>query len=593
MTSKLFFFIVLVSIGLCSCKKGVTEPTPFGAIPTEHQLKWQEQEYYMFIHFGPNTFTNVEWGDGKENPQVFNPTDLNTNQWASIAKDAGMKGIIITAKHHDGFCLWPSQYSTHTVRESLWKEGKGDLLKDLSASCAKYDLLFGVYLSPWDQNHPAYNSPEYNEIFAKTLDEVLTGYGHVFEQWFDGATGKGSTQVYDWSLFNSTVYKNQPHAIIFSDVGPGCRWIGNERGYAGETNWATINAEGYTPGKGSPDRKFLNEGEENGSHWLPGEVDVSIRPGWFYSSSTDDKVKSVEHLMDIYYSSVGRNANLLLNVPPDRRGLIHPIDSARLIDFKKARDNAFADNLAKNVRATVNNIRGNSKTYSIDNLFDGDKDTYWTTDDGIYTANIEIELPKETIFNNILLQEYIALGQRIAEFKIQYWNIVNQQWEDLTQATTVGYKRILRTPTVSTNKIKIEILRSLAEPILSNLEIFHAPDIPSFELTKFDKKTANKTESVTKKLGTKRTLKGFRFTPYPSEKEVTIMEYNLYTSVDGIQWEKVISNGVFNNIKNNPIPQEVLFGHPIEASTLKIEPVKTTDDKFQTYTWSNFEALNK
>src|SRR5690606_30432800 len=238
-----------------------------------------------------------------------------------------MKAIIITAKHHDGFCLWPSKYSTHTVRESPWKDGKGDVLKELSEACKEYGLKFGVYLSPWDQNHPSYGTPEYNEIFAKTLEEELSNYGEIFEVWFDGANGEGPNgrkQEYDWPLFRSVVFKHQPNTIIFSDIGPGTRWIGNESGFAGETNWSTLNTDGFGMGSDAPKPAVLNTGNENGKYWIPGEADVSIRPGWFYSPNTDDKVKSLSQLLNIYYSSVGRNANLLLNIPIDRNGLIHP-----------------------------------------------------------------------------------------------------------------------------------------------------------------------------------------------------------------------------------------------------------------------------
>lgn len=589
MKNKYLVYCALLALLLSVACSRVEEPKRYGAVPSEHQLKWQELEYYMFIHFGPNTFTDVEWGDGKEDPKVFNPTDLNTDQWASIAKEAGMKGIIITAKHHDGFCLWPSKYSTHTVRESLWKDGKGDLLKDLSESCKKYDLLFGVYLSPWDQNHPAYNTPEYNQIFANTLDEVLSGYGHVFEQWFDGATDGTSKQVYDWELFHHTVYKNQPHAIIFSDIGPGCRWIGNERGYAGETNWSTLNIQGFTPGKGAPKTDVLNRGDVNGEAWVPGEVDVSIRPGWFYSPSTNDKVKSVDQLMDIYYSSVGRNANLLLNVPPDRRGLIHPTDSARLMEFKEAREKAFSSNLARNILAEASNVRGNNNKYAVENLFDGDKNTYWATDDGVTTASIEIDFKSEITFNNILFQEYIALGQRVEEFNIKYWT--GSEWSKLIDATTIGYKRILRMPRVTTQKIKIEITKSLAEPVLSNLEIYNAPEIPSFDISKFTKQAVKGMEAIVLDFGSVKMLKGFNFVPFPSEREVTIQRYNCYISEDGKQWTKVIAGAIFNNIKNNPIPQEVKFDKTYAAAYLKLEPIQLTVDNAKGYTYSELNIL--
>lgn len=610
--------IMLVLITLFSCKTGVKEPMAYGALPTEQQLKWQELEYYMFIHFGPNTFTDVEWGDGKENPEVFNPTDLNTDQWAATAKAAGMKAIIITAKHHDGFCLWPSEYSTHTVRESKWKDGKGDILKDLAESCKKYGLLLGVYLSPWDQNHPAYNTPEYNQIFANTLNEVHSNYGDIFEQWFDGANDGTSKQVYDWDLFHKAVFEKHPHAIIFSDVGPGCRWCGNERGYAGETNWSMINAEGYTPGANAPDIKTLNEGLPDGKEWIPAEVDVSVRPGWFYSPATDDKVKSVSHLMDIYYSSVGRNANLLLNVPPDRRGQIHPNDSIRLMEFKEAREKALQTNLAKDVKATASNIRGNSDKYSTSNLFDGDKSTYWATDDGIKTASIEVDFGKTVMFNRILLQEYIALGQRIAQFDVKYWNDKEQAWNDLASATTIGYKRILCTPQVSSSKIKIDINKSLAEPLLNNLEVYNAPEnllstaegerLTNRKDVKFNIKPSKDIVTTKKKDGTilytekkgnpiiiemdkENLIRGFKFTPDISGEKSTIQRYNCYYSFNGMEWKTVISNGVFNNIKNNPMMQEILFPTAVRGKFLKIEPIVLTESNDNEYTYCTIDVI--
>ncbi len=462
----------------CNSNKVVDPPQAYGVLPSDHQMEWQKMEYYMFIHFGPNTFTNVEWGDGKENPKVFNPTNLDCRQWAATAKAAGMKGIIITAKHHDGFCLWPSQYSTHTVRESPWKDGKGDILKELSAACKEYGLKFGVYLSPWDQNHPSYGTPEYNQIFANTLNEVLGNYGEIFEQWFDGANGgeghPGKKQVYDWDLFHKTVYDKQPQAIIFSDVGPGCRWMGNERGVAGETNWSRLNIEGFGPGHDAPPTDTLNIGNIHGEAWVPAETDVSIRPGWFYSPSTDDKVKTLEHLLDIYYTSVGRNSNLLLNVPPDRTGRIHKNDSIRLMEFRKALDEIFSKDLAQGAKISASSIRGKSDTYSTGNLLDNNYDSYWTTYDNILTASIEVELSKESTFNRVLLQEYIPLGQRIAKFNIEIWE--NNVWKEIVSGTTIGYKRILRFPAVTAEKVRINIQNSLACPIINKVGLYMAPE---------------------------------------------------------------------------------------------------------------------
>jgi alpha-L-fucosidase len=468
--------IILSAAALClSCEQAVAPPAPYGALPTADQLKWQQMEYYMFVHFGPNTFTDMEWGDGKEDPRVFCPTGLDCRQWAETAKKAGMKGIIITAKHHDGFCLWPSKYSTHTVRESAWRNGQGDVLKELSAACKAAGLKFGVYLSPWDRNHPAYGTPEYNKVFTDMLTEVLSGYGEVFEQWFDGANGEGENgkkQVYDWPLFNGTVYKHQPHAVIFSDVGPGCRWIGNEEGRAGETNWSRLNIAGFEPGK-VPVTDTLNLGNVFGEAWVPGETDVSIRPGWFYSPATDDMVKSLDRLLDIYYTSVGRNSNLLLNVPPTRIGRIHPNDSTRLMELREKIDAVFNANLLRGATITASATRGNASTFKAANLLDEDFDTYWATGDSVTSASLEIELQREQTFNLLLLQEYIPLGQRVARFNVEYWDPATASWKLLTSATTIGYKRILKFPHTTAEKLRINILQALACPVLHTIGLYN------------------------------------------------------------------------------------------------------------------------
>lgn len=581
----------------------------YGAIPTQDQVDWQQMEYYMFTHFGPNTFTDVEWGDGKEDPKVFNPTNVDCRQWAATAKAAGMKGIIITAKHHDGFCLWPSKYSTHTVRESLWKDGKGDLLKELSEACREYGLKFGVYLSPWDQNHPAYGTPEYNQVFANTLNEVLSGYGEVFEQWFDGANGEGKDgkkQVYDWNLFHNTVYRNQPQAVIFSDVGPGCRWMGNEQGVAGKTNWSTLNIKGYEPGRGAPSVDILNTGVQGGEAWVPAETDVSIRPGWFYSPSTDDKVKSVDKLMDIYYTSVGRNSNLLLNVPPDRTGRIHANDSIRLMEFRKAREESFGKDLIEGAEIKASNVRDNAVQYSAANLLDDNYNTYWATDDSELNPSIEIDLKQVKTFNRLALQEYIPLGQRVASFSVKYWD--NGVWKDLTDATTIGYKRILRFPEISTQKLKISFT-ALACPLISKVSLYNAPE--SFSATEGVSKENNKSLSTSKwklvspvadlskitdtddnsflevkkktplviDLGEAELINGFTYIPFNKVQSSNILRYNFYISLDGKNWTQVKKNAIFNNIANNPVKQDVtLFATKSEkARYIKLEPIEIVD----------------
>lgn len=375
MKKTLLGCLSMAAIAACST---VEAPQPYGALPSDAQVEWQKMEYNLFVHFGPNTFTGAEWGNGKEIADTFNPTDLDCRQWAATAKAAGMKGIIITAKHHDGFCLWPNPVCQHTVAQSSWRDGKGDVLKELSEACKEYGLEFGIYISPWDQNDPHYGTDAYNDVFAQTLEHALGSYGEVFEQWFDGACGEGPNgkkQVYDWPKFYSTVYKMQPDAIIFSNVGPGCRWVGNEYGSAGRTCWGTMNVGEHTPS--TPiDCDMLNAGNADGEKWVAAETDVSIRPGWFWRESENDKVKSVQQLLKIYYESVGRNSLLLLNVPADKRGHLHEADSVRLMELRAAIDEIFSTDLAEGAKAEACCVRGGSKKFAASNILDDDYDSY-------------------------------------------------------------------------------------------------------------------------------------------------------------------------------------------------------------------------
>ena len=487
---KRILLITSILIVFAGCNQSVEPPKAVLPIPSEQQLNWHEMEYYAFIHFGPNTFTDMEWGYGDENPAVFNPSQLDCRQWVEIMKEAGMKGVIVGAKHHDGFCLWPYEETEHSVKNSPWRDGKGNLLRELRDACDEYDLKLGFYLSPWDRNHSKYASPEYLVYFRNQLKDILTNYGDIFEVWFDGANGGdgyyGGTNetrkidrktYYDWDSTYKLVLELQPDAIIFSDKGPGTRWIGNERGYAGTTNWSLLNPDSITVGGASDKLKMLNEGDENGTHWVPGETDVSIRPGWFYHSSQDDKVKSLEHLLDIYYGSVGRNSNLLLNIPIDKRGLIHENDSAALMDLRNVLDQTFAHNLAKDASIQASNTRRNSKKYSAHLAIDKNKETYWATDDEVIQSSLVLDFGEPIKFNRFLVQEYIALGQRIKSFNIEIW--IDNGWKLIEEATTIGYKRILQFPMVKSQKIKFNILDAKACPVISNIGIYKGPELIS------------------------------------------------------------------------------------------------------------------
>jgi alpha-L-fucosidase len=421
-------------------------------LPTRAQLAWHDMEYYLFMHFGPNTFTDKEWGHGNEPEDVFNPTQLDCRQWASVAKAAGAKGIIITAKHHDGFCLWPSKYSRHTVRESKWKDGKGDVLKELSQACKEAGLKFGVYISPWDRNHPDYGTEKYNDVFVNMMKEIFTAYGPIWELWWDGANGEGPNgkkQMYDWKRFENTVRQLSPKTVVFSDIGPDIRWVGNENGIAGKTNWNFLNTDGFKRGLGAPPEDTLNQGNVHGKYWIPAECDVSIRPGWFYHANEDDKVKSPQQLFDLYLRSVGRGANLLLNVPPDRKGLIYEKDVATLMEFKKLRDESFDNNLLKQA-STYWEFDKND--YAPDTLrfrsFDRVPEVY-----GINVQNFIVQFQQPSRINCIVLREAIHLGQTVRKFRIVLYN--NDKVVNEIPGTTVGRKRILTFPAEMITSFKV------------------------------------------------------------------------------------------------------------------------------------------
>ncbi len=438
-------------------------------VPAKSQLAWHEMEFYLFTHFGPNTFTDKEWGEGTEPEDIFNPTSLDCRQWCRIAKEAGAKGIIITAKHHDGFCLWPSKYSTHTVRESKWKNGKGDVLKELSRACKEYGLKFGVYISPWDRNHPKYGTPEYNDVFVNMMKEIFTNYGPIWELWWDGANGEGPNgkkQVYDWHRFEQTVRKLSPGTVIFSDVGPDIRWCGNENGIAGETNWNYLDTAGFTRGIGAPPTDTLNQGNINGKNWIPAECDVSIRPGWFYHKEEDEKVKTPEQLFQLYLKSIGRGSNLLLNVPPDRRGLISEKDSTALVGFKKLRDESFKKNFSLEARKEFHykgiiykqNKFGDGNAKTFQNALDFTKAGFWIKFDTVKRINC------------IVLKEPVTKGQQIKKatlYLLKGTDVIRE-----VPLTTIGHKRIITFPADDFSAIRFIINEAKTTPLISEIETY-------------------------------------------------------------------------------------------------------------------------
>jgi len=433
---KKIIFCVLMIAGLCSTAQDNNQIP----LPSRQQLAWHETEFYLFVHFGPNTFTDKEWGEGTEPEDLFDPAQLDCRQWCRVAKAAGAKGIIITAKHHDGFCLWPSKYSKHTVRESKWKDGQGDVLKELSQACKEAGLKFGVYISPWDRNHPDYGTEKYNDDFVAMMKEIFQNYGLVWELWWDGANGEGPNgkrQVYDWRRFENTVRQYSPKTVVFSDIGPDIRWVGNENGIAGDPNWNLLDTAGFKRGAGAPPTDTLNHGNYHGKKWIPAECDVSIRPGWFYHAKEDDKIKKPKELFELYLKSVGRGANLLLNVPPDQRGLINEKDSAALAGFKKLRDESFDDNLLKQADTYYEfSEKDFSKKAPVIGGLDSTASGY-----AINLQNFVVQLRQPAKINCIVLREAIHLGQSIRQFTVVLYDGNNAIRE--IRGNSVGRKRIL------------------------------------------------------------------------------------------------------------------------------------------------------
>ena len=460
-------YAFLAALLTAGCRLSAQEVAPCPPLPSPQQVAWHQMETYAFIHFGPNTFTNREWGYGDAPLSCFNPTQLDCEQWVRTFKEAGMKGVILTAKHHDGFCLWPSVYTDYSVRNTPWRDGKGDVVGELAAACKKYGLKLGLYLSPWDRHQAFYGTPLYVQYYHLQMEELLSKYGPVFEVWLDGANGgdgwyggaKEKRQIdratyYNYDRIHQIVFKHNPETIIFSDGGPGCRWVGNEVGVAGTTNWSFLRGKEVYPGY--PKYQELNSGHADGDAWMGGECDVSIRPGWFWRQSEDEKVKTVDQLTNIYYCSVGRNANMLLGFPVDTRGLISPIDSANAVNFYKRIQKELSVNLLLN--------RKNKVT-------DGQFDTYQVLATG---TPLELKLARRSQVDRVMLQEYIPLGQRVRSFRVEYLD--GKEWKTIPveeETTTIGYKRILRFNPVETKRLRLTILDSRTpENCLSEVAAF-------------------------------------------------------------------------------------------------------------------------
>ncbi|MFZ4398307.1 MAG: alpha-L-fucosidase, partial [Kiritimatiellia bacterium] len=432
-------------------------------------------------HFTVNTFTDKEWGYGDESPDVFNPIAFDADQIVESAAAGGLKGLILTCKHHDGFCLWPTRATPHSVAHSAWRHGKGDAVRDISAACARHGLKFGTYLSPWDRNNPAYGTPAYLSVYRAQLRELLTGYGPLFEVWFDGANGGdgyygGAREkrdidnrvYYDWPTTWAMVRELQPDACMFSDAGPDVRWVGNEEGFAADPCWSTINKSDFAPGRA--DSAVLHHGLRNGADWLPAECDVSVRPGWFYHAAEDDRVRTPDNLMDLYFKSVGRGGSLLLNLPPDRRGLIHEQDRASLATFKQRLDRLFAHDLARSGVSVTGPTRGNDPAYGPARLIDGSAGTFWCTDDNVLTPETVLQFREPVQFSIVSLREYLPLGQRVDAFAIDAWK--DGAWREIAAAQAIGHRRLLAFPTVTTDRVRLRITAAQACPAISEFSLY-------------------------------------------------------------------------------------------------------------------------
>ena len=597
-------------------KDEVKAPAPLLPLPEQKQVDWQRMETYAFIHFGLNSFCDREWGYGDTDPKMFNPKRLDCEQWVKTLIAAGMKGVILTAKHHDGFCLWPFEGNDYNVSKSPWRNGKGNVVKELSEACKKHGLKFAVYLSPWDRSRADYGSPSYVEYFHSQLRDLLTNYGPVFEVWFDGANGGDGyyggardkrtidrKNYYNYPRIYQILDSLQPQAVVFSDGGPGCRWVGNEKGFAGETNWAFIPKNTVYPGY--PNYPELQFGYPDGDQWTAAECDVSIRPGWFYHPEEDDKVKSPEQLADLYYRSVGHNATLLLNFPVDRNGLINPVDSANAVNFHKLIQRELGNNLVAGMKPKVSNERGGQ--FAAQALTDGSWDTYWATGDGVTSADITFTFKKAQKMNRIMLQEYIPLGQRVKKFAVE-WLDKNGTWKVVEQGeetTTIGYKRLLRFLTVETKGLRVRILDSRGPICMNNMGVYYGGEdaqltwspasvaiksVP-FSLKGFDEAQltkvvdrnpatvlfADKNELLID-LGRDTKVSTLMYLPDQSEnRHGLIHSYTLAAcKADGTD-EHVLSSGEFSNIQNNPVLQTITF-EPTTTRYLKLKADRMVND---------------
>ena len=602
----------------------VSPPAPYGPVPSAAQARWHGLEMYAFCHFTVNTFTDKEWGYGDEDPAIFNPSAFDADQIVGTLARCGFKGVILTCKHHDGFCLWPTKTTEHNISQSPWKGGKGDMVREFADAAKRAGIPFGVYLSPWDRNNANYATPRYTAIYREQLRELLTQYGSLFEVWHDGANGGDgfyggkrekrsidATTYYEWPKAWAMVHKLQPEAVIFSDAGPDLRWVGNERGQSPYPNWATFSPVGRKGGAASPGNCRTQEGSPDGKLWMPAETDVSIRPGWFWHAAENTKVRTPKNLMDLYFTSVGRGTSLLLNVPPDRRGLIHEADVIALTGFKQALDRMFANNLAAGAKVTADVTRGPG--FEAVQVLDADAQSYWAAPDKARAATLELTLPEARAFSVIRLREPVRIGQRILKFNVDVreagaWH----EW--IGNGSSVGPQVLLRGKPVTADAVRVRIVEAAACPCLSEISLWLEPTDVSDTLAAADPKAlprdgwkasasaaapgqaasnaidgdpntlwaapataAGPPQSLTLDLGATHELAAVTVLPRQDGKSAAMIDrYRLEWSTDGSIWSAPLE-GEFSNLRANPVEQRINLPAGTQARHLRFTALRVLE----------------
>ncbi|MVZ62344.1 alpha-L-fucosidase [Sphingobacterium humi] len=595
-----------------------SEPAPYGALPSARQLQWHEMEMYTLIHFTPTTFQDKEWGFGDADPKLFNPSHFDARQIAEASVAGGFKGLISVAKHHDGFCLWPTSTTNYSVASSPWKQGKGDMVKEFMQASHDQGLKFGLYLSAWDRNDVRYGSKAYADAYRTQLRELMSNYGDLFTSWHDGANGGDGyyggknekrtidrTSYYEWDEKTWPIVRElQPMAMIFSDVGPDMRWVGNEKGFAPETSWATITPrtlDGQKPVPGQVDNANLGTGDRNGKFWIPAECDVPLRPGWFYHERENDKVKTPDQLFEIYLKSVGRGGGMNLGLAPMPEGYLHDNDILSLKAFGQKLKQTFSVNLAAQATAKASNVRGNNQRFGTANLFDADRYSYYAADDLELQPELEIDLGSSQTFDLIRIRENIKLGQRLDSVAVYRWD--GQGWQSLAKASSIGANRILKlAEPVTAQRLKVKLFAPVA-PTLSEFALFKEADAVFASQTIDRKRVAKKeltlisadkqahfalddnlqtiwqsslsrSKYIELRLAKTQLISGLQYVPRQDGKLQGIpTKFKLYTSVDGKQWE-LMASGEFSNIKANATVQTIAFPKAIEAHYIRFEPLE-------------------